>query len=176
MTDLELLQNLEAWVANLGEDTKILRKALDSDGISRDAKKYLLGGLSYMLRKVDIIPDYLGGIGVLDDAAVMRVSAKLAVEAGMPNAGEGIKKLISEDEMTRLLFDNLYDGFVSYVKRLPEERIRNRNADHILDEAGCMDQFDRELEDEIRGYTAKPLGQNDRTIREFRSFIKSKVR
>ncbi|PKN44586.1 MAG: hypothetical protein CVU59_11310, partial [Deltaproteobacteria bacterium HGW-Deltaproteobacteria-17] len=63
MTDLELLQHLEAWVANLGEDTKILRKALDSEGISRDAKKYLLGGLSYMLRKVDIIPDYLGGIG-----------------------------------------------------------------------------------------------------------------
>jgi len=175
MTDTELLTKLEAWVANLGEDTKILRKALDSQGISRDSKKYLLGGLSYMLRKVDIIPDYLGGIGVLDDAAVMRVSAKLAVEAGMPNVDEGIKRLISEDEMTRLLFDNLYDGFVTYVKRLPEERIRNRNADHILDEAGCMDQFDRELEDEIRGYSPKPLGQNDRTIREFRSFIKSKV-
>jgi uncharacterized membrane protein YkvA (DUF1232 family) len=176
MNELELLQKLEAWVANLGEDTKILRTALDSEGISRDAKKYLLGGLSYMLRKVDIIPDYLGGIGVLDDAAVMRISAKLAVEAGMPNAGEGVKRLVAEDEMTRLLFDNLYDGFVSYVKRLPEERIRNRNSDHILDEAGCLDQFDRELEDEIRGYSAKPLGQNDRTIREFRSFIKSKVR
>jgi len=176
MTELELLQKLEAWVANLGEDTKILRKALDSQDISRDAKKYLLGGMSYMLRKVDIIPDYLGGIGVLDDAAVMRLSAKLAVEAGMPNADEGIKRMVADDELTRALFDNLYDGFVTYVQRLPEERIRNRNADHILDEPGCLDQFDRELEDEIRGYTPKPLGQNDRTIREFRSFIKSKVR
>ncbi len=176
MNDTELLLKLEAWVANLGEDTKVLRKALDSQGISRDSKKYILGGLSYMLRKVDIIPDYLGGIGVLDDAAVMRVSAKLALEAGVPAADDDFKRLVDDDHMTRLLFDNLYDGFVNYVKRLPDERIRNRNADHILDEAGCMEQFDRELEDEIRGYSPKPLGQNDRTIREFRSFIKSKVR
>jgi signal transduction histidine kinase len=73
MTDTELLTKLEAWVANLGEDTKILRKALDSQGISRDSKKYLLGGLSYMLRKVDIIPDYLGGIGVLDDSGIVEI-------------------------------------------------------------------------------------------------------
>ncbi len=176
MTELELLQSLEPWVMNLAEDSKTMRAALDSEGASREAKKFILGGLSYMLRKVDIIPDYLGGIGVLDDAAVMRVSAKLAIEAGLPEADEAFRKLAGESELNVALFDNLFDGFVAYVKRLPDERIRNRNADHILDEEGCLEQFDRELEDEIRGYSPKPLGQNERTIREFRSFIKSKVR
>lgn len=176
MTETELLQKLDLWVKNLAEDTQVMRRALDSAAITREAKKFILGGLSYMLRKVDIIPDYLGGIGVLDDAAVMRVSAKLAMDAGVPNADAAFARLVSDDTLVRELFADMYDTFVNYVRKLPEERIRNRNADHILDEEGCLDQFDRELEDEIRGYTPKPLGDNERTIREFRSYIKSKVR
>lgn len=176
MTETELLQKLDPWVKNLAEDTQVMRRALDSSDITREAKRFILGGLSYMLRKVDIIPDYLGGIGVLDDAAVMRVTAKLALDAGVPNADVAFARLAADDTLVRELFADMYDTFVNYVRKLPEERIRNRNADHILDEEGCLEQFDRELEDEIRGYTPKPLGDNERTIREFRSFIKSKVR
>jgi len=175
MNETELLQIMDKWVQNLAEDAKIMRKTMDSETISRDAKKYLIGGLSYLLLKVDIIPDYMGGIGVLDDASVMRISCALALEAGIPDASEEFTQLAKDSEYAKMALDEHYDKLVAYVKKLPVEKIRNRNADTILDEPGSMDQFDRELEDETRGYKPKPLAQNPRTLRELKSFIKSKI-
>lgn len=176
MNETELLQAMDQWVKNLAEDAIEMRKAIDSDDISRDAKKYIIGGLAYLLRKVDIIPDYMGGIGVLDDASVMRVAVKMALDSGAPSATDALKKMGEEAELVKVALEEFYDKFENYVKGLPIEKIRNRNADTILDEPGSLDQFDRELEDETRGYKPKPLAQNTRTLRELKSFIKSKVR
>ncbi len=176
MNENELLQAMDRWVKDLAGDALEMRKALDSEGISRDAKKYLIGGLAYLLRKVDIIPDYMGGIGVLDDASVMRVAVKLALESGLPGGSPALTKLGEEAELVKSALEEFYDTFEGYVKGLPAEKIRNRNADTILDEPGSLDQFDRELEDETRGYKPKPLAQNSRTLRELKSFIKSKIK
>jgi uncharacterized membrane protein YkvA (DUF1232 family) len=176
MNDTELLILLDNWVKELAEDAKALRDAMGDPGTSREAKKYIIGGLSYLLRKVDIIPDYMGGIGVLDDASVLRVAADLSMISGVSNASDHFKKLAKENDLVKILLEDHYIPFENYVKRLPVEKIRNRTAETILDEPGSLDQFDREFEDEVRGYTPKPLGQNERTIREFRSFMKSKIK
>jgi uncharacterized membrane protein YkvA (DUF1232 family) len=176
MNETELLQAMDEWVKNLAIDAKVMRATMDSAGVSREAKKYIIGGLSYLLRKVDIIPDYMGGIGVLDDASVMRIACMLALKEGAPSASDEFKKLGQEAELVKVALEGFYDKFEGYVINLPIEKIRNRNADTILDEPGSLDQFDRELEDETRGYRAKPLAQNTRTLRELKSFIKSKVK
>ncbi|MBN2724200.1 MAG: DUF1232 domain-containing protein [Deltaproteobacteria bacterium] len=175
MTDLELLKSLDKWIQTLVEDAKELRNAMDLDDTDRNAKKYIIGGLSYLIMKIDLIPDYIGGVGVLDDAAVLRVAAKLAMEAGVPSASDHFKSLAGDMDLVKALLEDHYDKFEAYVKALPAKRIRNRTSDVILDEKGSMDQFDREIEDEIRGYKPKSLGENERTLREFRSFIKTKV-
>lgn len=176
MNETELLQAMDEWVKNLAVDANVMRATIDVEGTSREAKKFIIGGLAYLLRKVDIIPDYMGGIGVLDDASVMRIACKLALDSGVPAASAEFKKLADESELVKVALDEFYGQFENYVKNLPIEKIRNRNADTILDEPGSIDQFDRELEDETRGYKPKPLAQNTRTLRELKSFIKSKVR
>ncbi|MBU1220482.1 DUF1232 domain-containing protein [Myxococcota bacterium] len=175
MTDLELLKALDKWIQTLSEDAKELRAAIDLPDTSREAKKLLVGGLSYLIMKIDLIPDYIGGVGVLDDASVLRVAAFEALKAGMPSASDRFKEIAGDLELVKLLLEDHYDKFSAYVVGLPDKRIRNRTADVILDEKGAMDQFDREIEDEVRGYKPKPLGENERTLREFRSFIKTKV-
>ncbi|MBU1536518.1 DUF1232 domain-containing protein [Myxococcota bacterium] len=176
MNETELLQAMDLWVKNLAIDATVMRKTIDAEGTCREAKKYIIGGLAYLLRKVDIIPDYMGGIGVLDDASVMRIACKLALDEGVPNASDEFKQLATESELVKLALEEFFVQFENYVKNLPIEKIRNRNAETILDEPGSIDQFDRELEDETRGYRPKPLAQNTRTLRELKSFIKSKVR
>ncbi|MGM0596814.1 MAG: YkvA family protein [Myxococcota bacterium] len=176
MNSSEILEKLDGWVKTLVDDAKIMRSQIDSDGISRDAQKHIIGGLSYLLRKVDIIPDYMGGIGVLDDAFVMRVACRNALKAGISDVDDRFKQLAEDAELVDEILDELKDRFNLYVDKLPEQKIRNRNADTVLDEPGSMEQFDRELEDEIRGYKAKPLGKNEKVLRELKSFIKSKIR
>ncbi len=175
MNEQELLATLDSWIQTLPEDAMTLRRGIDASGASRNAKKLMIGGLAYLLRKIDLIPDYMGGIGMTDDAAVLRMAASLAVEAGFDSPPEEFESLAAQDEALKMLLGDLYDRFVTYVKKLPETKIRNRTADMILDDPDSLEQFDHELEDEVRTYRAKPVGNNPRVLDEFRAFVKAKI-
>ena len=74
------------------------------------------------------------------------------------------------------LLRDLYEGLVDYVKSLPEEEVRGRNAEKVLGKEDVFAQFMRELKDEIDGYAAKPITDGDRALRDIKSFISELVR
>jgi len=51
-----------------------------------DARRFIAGGLNYVFKSLDLIPDGLEGLGYLDDALVVRSAAHLAGSA--PGAKE----------------------------------------------------------------------------------------
>lgn len=175
----ELIDTFNDWINTLADDTATLRAALEAEGTPRDAKRMIVGGLSYLLRKIDIVPDYLTGVGVVDDAAVLRIAAKAAHESGLGDldvevAGK-LEVLGGSLGPLETYLGDLYGKLVDYVTALPDEAVRGRTADKILDEKEALKQFLRELSDEIESYEPKAINDGDRATREIKSFFKAKL-
>lgn len=175
----DLVDLFNEWINSLADDAKTLRAALEAKETPREAKRFIAGGLSYLLRKIDIVPDYLTGVGVVDDAAVLRVAAGMAAKAGLGDLDVEIAgKLEALGNSTASLatyLGSLYGKFEAFVGKMPDEAVRARNADKILDDKEAHQQFLRELNDEIDSYAPKAITDSDRALRELKSFFKAKL-
>lgn len=172
MTNEELIELFGGWINSLPEDTRALQAALDAEGTSPDAKRMLVGGLSYLLRKIDIVPDYLTGVGVVDDVFVLRIAA---AEANLGADAPEVQALGDSLDPVKEYLGDLYAGLVDFVKGLPDDPVRGRTASKILDDAETYKQFTRELADELDSFAPKPITDGDRALREIKSFIKAKL-
>lgn len=179
MTDNEILDKFSQWTASLPDDAKALREAFESKAVPEEAKKLVVGGLAYLMRKIDIVPDYLGGLGSVDDALVMRVAAMKAIESGLGDLEEEtvarLKAMSDDVGAIKDYLADLFDGFASYVTDLPSQAVRGRDAAKVLEDPETRQQFLYELADEIKNYVAKPIEQGEKALREFRSFVKAKL-
>lgn len=175
----EVIDLFNTWIDTLADDAGSLRAAAMADETPQDAKRLLVGGLSYLLRKIDIVPDYLTGVGVVDDAVILRTAAKLAVDAGLGSLEDGAATRLTElakslDAMGDYLGD-LQDKLVAFTEALPGETVRGRTADTVLDDESARQQFLRELKDELDGYEPKHIEDAERAARELLSFFKAKL-
>src|SRR6266536_1916869 len=81
MTELETrcLDAFPQWIRSLADDATQLAQLLASDSLPQEARRLLAGGLNYVFKSLDLIPDGLESLGFLDDAFVLRIAARLAL-------------------------------------------------------------------------------------------------
>lgn len=175
----ELVDVFNGWINSLAQDAKTLRSGLEAAGTPREAKRFLIGGLSYLLRKIDIVPDYLSGVGLVDDCAVLRISSALASNSGLGSLDvEVAGKINALGESTPPLEEYLGDIFgklQDLVAKMPDEPVRARTADKILDDPEAYKQFLREVKDELDNYVPTSITDEERSLRELKSFFKAKL-
>src|SRR4249920_3722011 len=82
-SDESLLEAFESWLGQLGRDAELLGSVLGATELDVEARKAAAGGLNYVFKSLDLIPDGVDDIGYLDDAFVLRVSAELALQDDM---------------------------------------------------------------------------------------------
>jgi uncharacterized membrane protein YkvA (DUF1232 family) len=179
MTNSELITTFGEWAGSLPGDATALRAAVEDGATPREAKRHLLGGLSYLLRKIDIVPDYLAGVGVVDDCFVLRLAAKLAVSTGLGDLGadqaDAVKALAGACGPVETFLGDLYPKLEAMVKGFADETVRGRTSDKILDDKEAHAQFLRELHDELQSYAPKPITDGERALRDLKSFLKAKL-
>src|SRR5690349_5609640 len=96
---------LQRFVDNFPKDLETVRAAVGDGGTPEAAQRFLIGGLNYALDKLDLFPDHHKGVGIADDAIVLRIAAKLAKAAGANHAG--VDALAVDVNNVVALFDNL---------------------------------------------------------------------
>src|SRR5271170_7316452 len=84
MTELQTrcLDTFPEWLRALATDASDVSKLLSSATAPEGARRYVAGGLNYLFKSLDLIPDGIEDLGFLDDAFVLRVAAALAVADG----------------------------------------------------------------------------------------------
>src|SRR4051812_2398457 len=82
------LDTFPDWLRTLATDATELSQVLASASASDSTRRYVAGGLNYLFKSLDLIPDGIEDLGFLDDAFVLRVAAALAV-AETPGAADG---------------------------------------------------------------------------------------
>jgi uncharacterized membrane protein YkvA (DUF1232 family) len=168
MAHIELFKS---WADTIRQDIEAFKTLLESPKADAESRRLAAGALSYLVSKMDLIPDWNEGIGVIDDVMVLRVCAQLASDhdrGPLPTSAEVVfERLANEAEhITKFLGGPIYDKLKAYCAKLGEHKVRGRMPAQLIEDAAQRKTFYVELDDELK--KTVPIVINDPIDAELR--------
>ena len=164
------------WLRTLGEDAGALGKIVGnpSDG-NEETRKFVISGLNYIFKSLDLIPDGIDDLGFCDDAFVIRVAAQLAVEAD-PTAKTGVLDRLADDarQVEEFLGDD-YPKLVAYVKELRKGAARGRTVEDIMTDPSIRSSFVHEVAAWAKEYQVPSFTRDVKTLIKLKAFLGAKL-
>lgn len=177
MSDLHnrCLDTFPEWLRTLSSDATELGALLGS-GLSEAARRYVAGGLNYLFKSLDLIPDGIEDLGFLDDAFVVRVAASLALKHDDAAREQPILTRLAHDTaLVQELLGKDYARLERYVEGLTRGAARGRTVDEILTDEGVRGSFLVELSGWSSGYQAPSFSRDEKNIIKLQSFLGAKL-
>ncbi len=161
----------KGWAETIRQDSDAFKALLESDKADAASRKLAAGALSYLVSRMDLIPDWNEGIGVIDDVMVLRVCAQLTQghqRGSLPTTAEvSLDRMANEaDKISAFLGGAIYDKLKSYCSKLVDQSVRGRTPAQIVEDASIRKSLYVELEDEIK--RTVPIVINDPADAELR--------
>ncbi len=180
MTELETrcLDAFPVWIRSLADDATALAQLLSSDSLPDEARRLLAGGLNYVFKSLDLIPDGLEGLGFLDDAFVLRTAAAFALST--PGAKEAdmrgvLARLAGDVPLIGQLLGHDAERLDRYVRDLTNGAARGRSVSEIVSDTGVRGAFVSELHAWAKGYVAPSFSRDEKNLVKLRSFLGAKL-
>jgi uncharacterized membrane protein YkvA (DUF1232 family) len=161
----------KGWAETIRQDIDAFKTLLESSKADQPSKKLAGAALLYMVSKMDLIPDWNEGIGVIDDVMVLRVCAQLTAghnRGDLPTAADvSLERMGNEAEkISAFLGGPLYDKLKSYCSKLGEQAVRGRSPAQLIDDEKLRKALYTELDDELK--KSVPIVVNDPKDAELR--------
>lgn len=161
----------KAWADTIRQDADAFRALLESTQADASSRRLAAAALSYLVSRMDLVPDWNEGIGVIDDVMVLRICAQLtqSCERGtLPTSAEiSLDRMANEaDKITAFVGGPLYDKLRAYCAKLVDQAVRGRTPAQIADDAAARKALYAEVDDEIK--RTVPVVVNDPADAELR--------
>ncbi|MBK8171824.1 MAG: DUF1232 domain-containing protein [Sandaracinaceae bacterium] len=173
------LDTFPSWLKSLGEDAEHIAALLGDQGVEQSARETLAGGLNYLFKTLDLIPDGVDDIGYLDDAFVLRVSADLALREGMLKGESSkvahVEKLAGECDMLKEFLDSNYTRLETYVKGLRKGAARGRSVDDIIKDERVRTEFLSDVRGFAKSYESPSFAREEKVLIKLRAFFDAKL-
>ncbi|MGE5183454.1 MAG: YkvA family protein [Acidobacteriota bacterium] len=161
----------KGWAETIRQDIDAYKAVLESKHADEHSKKLAGGALSYLVSKLDLIPDWNEGIGVIDDVMVLRVCAQLMLDyerGQLPSSAEfSLDRMANEaDKIKTFLGGPIYDKLKAYCAKLEDHAVRGRTPGQLSEDPALRKTFYVELDDELK--KTVPIVINDPTDAELR--------
>jgi uncharacterized membrane protein YkvA (DUF1232 family) len=161
----------KGWAQTIRQDIDAFKALLESSKADERARKLACGALIYQVSKMDLIPDWNEGIGVIDDVMVLRVCAGLSTDydrGPLPATAEAaLERMVHQaDEIQDFLGGPLYDKLKVYCSKLGEQKVRGLGASELLAEESARKSLYTTLDEELE--KTVPIVVNDPTDAELR--------
>ncbi len=166
-----LLENFRSWLVRLPNDVELLGSVLEGDAVSRDGKLKLASSLNYLLKSIDLIDDTIAGLGLLDDAFVLR----LAVGRLGSEAPSELSELRAESEVAIEFLGDLRGRFDAFLASLDETRVRGRSPAEIADDPALTSEFVSELRSFAHRYECPAFTSDTSSLVKLRAFLNAKL-
>jgi uncharacterized membrane protein YkvA (DUF1232 family) len=145
----------KAWVDTIHHDVDALKALLESSKADASSKQLAAAALSYLVSRMDLIPDWNEAIGVIDDVMVLRVCAQLTQDhdrGSLPTAAEvSLDRMANEaDKIAGFLGGAIYDKLRVYCAKLVDQSTRGRTPAQLASDAAARKALYAELDDEIK--------------------------
>jgi len=168
-----------AWLRGLGDDSEQLGTVVGVSALSEPARQVLAGGLNYLFKSLDLIPDGIDDIGYLDDAFVLRVAADLAmredVSALDAESLRTLNRLASDADVIREFLGDDFPRIESYVTSLRKGAARGRSVQDILHDDATRAAFESDLRGFSRSYDPPAFGREEKNLIKLRAFFDAKL-
>ena len=171
--DGQYLDAFGAWLASLGDDAEQLSAVLAEEDTSATARQAVAGGLNYLFKSLDLIPDGIDDIGYLDDAFVLRVAASQGASAG--SAAPVLSRLGKDAELVRAFLGDNYARLDNYVTGLRTGAARGRTVQEILGSAKTLEDFLGDVKGFGGGYHAPNFSRDPKSLIKLRAFFDAKL-
>lgn len=173
------LETFPQWLGSLGSDAEELASLLSFTGVDEGSRQTVAGGLNYLFKSLDLIPDGIDDIGYLDDAFVLRVAADLISSESMGEADDqtvdAINRLANDCEVIRAFLNGEYDRLENYVKGLTSGTARGRSVSDILGEDTVREEFVSDVKGFSSNYEAPSFSKEEKTLLKLRAFFEYKL-
>ena len=148
------IEQFKAWAETIRQDVEALKAVLESTSADEHSRKLAAVALGYLVSRMDLIPDWNEGIGVIDDVMVLRVVAQLTnghLRGALPTSAEiALDRMANEaDKIAVFLGAGLYDKLKAYCAKLEDTAVRGRTPAQLVADATQRTALYAELEDEI---------------------------
>lgn len=163
------------WLRTLGEDANALGGIVSANEGGDDVQRYVIGGLNYIFKSLDLIPDGIDDLGFCDDAFVIRVAARLACDSGAVK--EGILGRLADDahRVEEFVEEGDYPKLVAYVKTLMKGAARGRTVDEIMTEPAIRAAFTAEVTAWAGEYQVPSFTRDVKTLIKLKAFLNAKL-
>lgn len=172
--DARYLETFPTWLRNLGEDAQRLVEALNASDVPEPARRALAGGLNYVFKSVDLIPDGIDDIGYLDDAFVLRVASAHAIAAGLEGECKAQVSALADDaELVKSFLADDFSRLDTYVQGLRRSTARGRSVDDIL--GAARGDFTADVKGFARNYAAPSFAREEKNLIKLRAFFDARL-
>lgn len=171
------LDTFPEWLRALAADASELAKLLGSDAVPEGARRNVAGGLNYLFKSLDLIPDGIEDLGFLDDAFVLRVAAATAVAASpeLRQVAPVLARLGNEASLIAEFLGADYARLEAYVKGLARGAARGRTVDEIVTQAHVRSAFVSEVESWAASYDVPTFSRDEKNLVKMKSFLGAKL-
>ncbi len=173
--DARFLEMFPAWLSTLGEDANNLGKLVALDDQDDDVKRYVVGGLNYLFKSLDLIPDGIDDIGFLDDAFVLRVSASLALTDKPETKNATLERLAEDAKPLKEFMGEDYARLETYVKGLRKGAARGRTVDEVMGDEETKTAFAHEVTAWSQEYRSPSFTRDPKTLIKLKAFLNAKL-
>jgi uncharacterized membrane protein YkvA (DUF1232 family) len=173
--DSRYLEMFPAWLRSLGEDVALLGAVVEGTGPD-PVRKYVVAGLNYLFKSLDLIPDGIDDLGFLDDAFVLRVASSLAL-AENPQAKTDALARLGDDAraIKEFLGPADYLRLENYVKGLRKGAARGRTVEDIMTDKETRDGFTTEVKAWSKAFEAPSFTRDPKTLVKLKAFLGAKL-
>ncbi|MCB9588491.1 MAG: DUF1232 domain-containing protein [Polyangiaceae bacterium] len=175
MSDLKArcLEAFPEWLKSLGPDIASLADLLSDDELDEGTRRWVTGGINYLFKSLDLIPDGIEDLGFIDDAFVVRVAASKAL-AGCPD-NESLKRLAADAQLIEAFLEEDFSRLETYVGGLSQVAARGRTVDEVVADAGLREQLVGEARAWAEGYDAPTFARDEKNLVKLRAFLATKL-
>ena len=78
------IETFKGWAETFRTDVAALKALVEEKGADMEARKLAVGALSYLVTRMDLVPDWNEGIGMMDDIMVVKILATMKPDVVAP--------------------------------------------------------------------------------------------
>jgi uncharacterized membrane protein YkvA (DUF1232 family) len=174
------LEAFPEWLKSLGQDVQTLHRVHQKRDEKPEIRKVAAGGINYLFKSLDLIPDGIDDIGYLDDAFIIRLTAKTLMNAEpccIDDDTRGRLSRLREETglMYELLGNDLFLRLEKYAGALTGGAARGRTVDDIVADESVAGSFSIDVEEFVRGYSALGFSSDAKNLIKLKAFLDAKL-
>lgn len=176
----EFAPKFQEWIDSFEHDVALFKEILFSESAPPQLRRLMAGGLMYMIRQNDLIPDYYQPVGTIDDTIVLRVLADLSAEWTSeledPKHMKALFKLANQNETNKdFLGDEGYRALENYVRMQPEKPTHGVTGDLAVSSPQARKELLAQVDEELKHFQTPAIEDGPRAERELKSYLRAKL-